>query len=517
MAETEEALIELEDDDDQDLEAEDPKEIERKNLLARRKSSHLLQKLEGEEEDDMWNEEKLSSIDTSNVPPWLLAKVATPRRSSFTEGQTQSPQKDIREVRQEIRLSKSGNKVDPAYGLGGITRSMIMKTVAPRIVTNDPTITRLDLCWRVLDKKEMKLLLSALLKNSTLTEVDLAGNDLKKSGGAAIGKILKTNKSIVRMVLRSCELGKDGVKGFCSALAINTTLRSLDLGWNGIGASGMEHLEKALSKNKTLVSLDIQSNDIKRKGADSIAKLITNNRTLTHLDISNNDLTNPGAKEVFLALKKNENLLYLNVSYNDKGLPIAKAGIKAISELLSKNRERKGLPDAKEIIMHTPGAAFSKPMTLRTQSEIILTSTPIVASPNRLSASTNPKLNDMAAPNPTNPSSSSSSNSTPPATPTHSEKPEESPAKNPLAASAPPPRLQRTDSKLGLQRAGGGSALVLTTNQRASMSDFHISFKEVATIFGKTTKEAPLVAEKKPAKAEPVTWAPLAKLQDGKK
>jgi len=50
-------------------------------------------------------------------------------------------------------------------------------------------------------------------------------------------------------------------------------------------------------------------------------------------------------------------------SYNDKGLPIAKAGIKAISELLSKNRERKGLPDAKEIIMHTPSVAL-RPSTL---------------------------------------------------------------------------------------------------------------------------------------------------------
>jgi hypothetical protein len=89
-----------------------------------------------------------------------------------------------------------------------------------------------------------------------------------------------------------------------------------------------------------LTSLSLSSNELKAKGADTVAKIIQQNRSLTYLDVSGNDLTNAGAKTVFLALKTNEKLLFLNVSYNEKGLPIARVGLKAINELLLRNRSQ---------------------------------------------------------------------------------------------------------------------------------------------------------------------------------
>jgi hypothetical protein len=227
--------------------------------------------------------------------------------------------------------------------------NMKIEEIMKLIESNDPRVKRVDLWWRQADRKLLKPLISLIATTTAVRELDLSGNKLRKEGTKMLVKSLATNKSVTSLCLHNNEIGKEGAKSLAGLLKTNNTILSLMIGCNAIGREGVDSLLPVLANPAAnLMSLSLASNDLKFKGAESVAKLIQQNRSLTYLDVSSNDLSNSGAKALFLALKSNEKLLFLNVSYNEKGLPIARVGLKAINELLVRNRSQLP-PDAFQI------------------------------------------------------------------------------------------------------------------------------------------------------------------------
>ena len=187
----------------------------------------------------------------------------------------------------------------------------------PRLRSNDPTLTTLDLLNSRIFAEGAGRLATALVTNSTLTTLKLGGNGI----------------------------GDEGAGRLSTALAANSTLTTLDLGYlNRITAEGAGRLATALATNSTLSRLRLSVNIIGDEGAGRLATALATNSTLTTLKLGRNNIGDEGARRLATALATNFTLTELKLTKNK----ISDTLLNQITELLNSAPARKRAAEEEE-------------------------------------------------------------------------------------------------------------------------------------------------------------------------
>ena len=229
----------------------------------------------------------------------------------------------------------------------------IERIIIERLISNDETLSSLNLSYKKLTFFDFQELRGALEKNTRLSLLDVSGNLLDER----TIKILADLPHITSLIAVNCRINNEGAKIFARnntfttlninnnhifeegavSLAQNTTWVSLSLFRNKIGEKGAA----ALAKNPVIKYLNIGYNSIHSEGISAfegntvLASLVisgnaidqksilalSNNQTLTSLDASYNNLND----EVAAAFAKHPALIYLDLSYNQIGFEGANA------------------------------------------------------------------------------------------------------------------------------------------------------------------------------------------------
>jgi Ran GTPase-activating protein (RanGAP) involved in mRNA processing and transport len=288
------------------------------------------------------------------------------------------------------------------------TQNIEVKRLTERIVSNDATLTVLDLADKHVGDTSVKLLSLALVHNTNITAVDLSNNDLSSEGIQYFGDLLEDNKTINTISLARNNIDDAGAQFLIRVLAINNTVRDLDISENpnideslveqlgysirvNNGPSGFKRVMTALignseslrtyngnGKNETIkyddesvyvlcplliantvvTKLDLSNNNVGDLGCQFLSDVLRINRTITSIDLSRNKITAAGVEALFNALKFNSTVTEINL----EGNPAPRSVIEVLDGPLNVNKTplrtpsiSRGLPSARP---HVADAEF---------------------------------------------------------------------------------------------------------------------------------------------------------------
>ena len=177
---------------------------------------------------------------------------------------------------------------------------------------------------RNLGSVECDVIAEILTENTSLTDLDLSGDKLGSEGTEKICEMLRHNKTLTRLGLSYNELGSEGADTIFKMLYHNKTLTVLYLFANELGSDCADKICKMLYHNKTLTRLYLSGNQLGSECADKICKMLCHNKTLTYLDLSGNELGSECADKICEALNKNKTLKGLDLSSNNISYPVRK-------------------------------------------------------------------------------------------------------------------------------------------------------------------------------------------------
>lgn len=170
---------------------------------------------------------------------------------------------------------------------------------------------------------------SLLTQNSTLTSLDLLGNELVANEVALITKALIQNTTVLSLNLSMNNFGHEGVKFIADVLTRNTTLKTLLIYGIDLYVEDVKLIADAISKNASLTSLWIGCKQQffvvdrckqKQFGIDEIKLLkeaFTVNTTVTELHIYDGSPQEKNLleKEIDPLLKRNKDLELFRQKY----------------------------------------------------------------------------------------------------------------------------------------------------------------------------------------------------------
>jgi hypothetical protein len=178
-------------------------------------------------------------------------------------------------------------------------------------LSNNATLTTLDLRDNNIGDEGAHALAAALGDNATLTALHLSHNNIGAEVARALAAALGNNVKLTQLLLGSNDIGAEGARALAAALANNATLTSLDLAGTNIGDEGARAFAAGLANNATLTSLDLVANNIGAEGARTLAAALANSATLTTLYLFNNNIGAEGARARAAVLDTNRTLQIL--------------------------------------------------------------------------------------------------------------------------------------------------------------------------------------------------------------
>ena len=187
--------------------------------------------------------------------------------------------------------------------------------VIAKMLTENTTVTRLNLSGNKLDSESADKICEGLCNNYTLEYLDLSGNKLDSKCADKICEIL-CNNTLRILNLSYNKLDSECADKICEGLRNNNTLRELYLSGNKLDSKCADKICEGLCNNTTLIRLDLSDNKLDSECADKICEGLCNNNTLIRLDLSGNKLDSECADKICEGLCNNTTLIRLDLSGN---------------------------------------------------------------------------------------------------------------------------------------------------------------------------------------------------------
>ena len=194
--------------------------------------------------------------------------------------------------------------------------------VIAKMLTENTTVTDLNLFDNKLDSECADKICEMLCINNTLTHLDLSGNKLDSECADKICEGLCNNNTLIQLDLSGNKLDSECADKICEGLCNNNTLIRLDLSGNKLDSECADKICEGLCNNNTLASLNLSDNKLDSECADKICEGLCNNNSLKHLYLSFNKLDSEGAEKICEGLCNNNTLECLYLSYNNISGPV---------------------------------------------------------------------------------------------------------------------------------------------------------------------------------------------------
>ena len=188
--------------------------------------------------------------------------------------------------------------------------------VIAKMLTENTTVTWLNLSDNKLDSKCADKISEGLCINNTLKYLDLSFNKLDSECADKICEGLRNNNTLIFLDLSGNKLDSECADKICEMLRNNNTLTDLDLSFNKLGSEGADKISEGLCNNNTLTDLYLSGNKLDSECADKICEGLCNNNTLTDLYLSHNELDSKCADKICEMLCNNNSLTILDLSDN---------------------------------------------------------------------------------------------------------------------------------------------------------------------------------------------------------
>ncbi|HHF7375857.1 hypothetical protein [Legionella bozemanae] len=198
------------------------------------------------------------------------------------------------------------------------------------------TLKGIDLSYTEIDPLGIDKIVLALKENKGLKILKLAGSDLGRSTNYFF-QTLSTHESLQELDLSNSYLQFDS--GLSQLLNESESLKKLNLSMNSFGTYDLDYLTDGLRKNKNLVHLNLASCALDASTAGrlkNLAEVLSIHPSLTYLDLSSNGLDPekyPLATEI---IKNSSSIQSLNLTANnigDEGLRNLATGIQSNNSL----------------------------------------------------------------------------------------------------------------------------------------------------------------------------------------
>lgn len=118
--------------------------------------------------------------------------------------------------------------------------------VLTEVITQNRTLTHLDLSWNFISKKSAVALAKALSYNSTLTALNISHNNIGDLAGQWLAHSLRYNLNLTRLDVSYNAIEPRGISVFIHMLGENTTLKYLNLNGNIVGTVCCRQLKHIL-------------------------------------------------------------------------------------------------------------------------------------------------------------------------------------------------------------------------------------------------------------------------------
>ena len=156
----------------------------------------------------------------------------------------------------------------------------------------------------------------------TLQSVFVVARNLGYVECDVIAKMLTENTTVTRLDLSFNKLDSECADKICEGLAHNNTLRHLSLSGNKLDSGCADKICEGLAHNNTLRHLSLSGNKLDSECADKICEVLAHNNTLIFLDLSGNNLDSECADKICEGLAHNNTLIYLDLSGNNTSDPV---------------------------------------------------------------------------------------------------------------------------------------------------------------------------------------------------
>ena len=200
---------------------------------------------------------------------------------------------------------------------GGGNLGYVECDIIAKMLTENTTVTDLDLSFNKLGSEGADKICEMLCNNNTLTRLDLSRNELGSECAAKICEMLCNNNTLTILHLFGNKLDSEGADKICEMLCNNNTLKCLDLSENNLDSECADKICEGLCNNNTLRYLQLCYNELDSECADKICEMLCNNNTLTHLNLYGNKLDSEGADKICEMLCNNNTLTDLDLSLNE--------------------------------------------------------------------------------------------------------------------------------------------------------------------------------------------------------
>jgi Ran GTPase-activating protein (RanGAP) involved in mRNA processing and transport len=176
------------------------------------------------------------------------------------------------------------------------------KALAEAIQTNaDCRINKFALETNTVGIEGMSTIAEMLTNNTSITELNLCCNNITNKGVEILAEGIKSNHSITSIFLNGNSIDSDGVKPLANLIRTNTTLISLELCGNKITAEGAIYLADAIKANPYT----------------NLAKLNLRNNNIGELKDKKNNYTNVGYAALADAMEVNSSIVEFDLSDNE--------------------------------------------------------------------------------------------------------------------------------------------------------------------------------------------------------
>lgn len=172
------------------------------------------------------------------------------------------------------------------------------------------------------DDKKINALTELITENTTITKLELDACDLEDKGITAIASALKGNTTLKSLAIRDDEINVNtATNAFADALRDNTTLTSLDLAATTIKDTAT--FLETLANNTTLQSINLwavmrdETQENREKQLNTLTQWCKQNTSLTSLNLGSNFLNGAALNILLDGLSDDTSLTTLNLSCND--------------------------------------------------------------------------------------------------------------------------------------------------------------------------------------------------------
>eukprot|EP00756_Hemistasia_phaeocysticola_P000313 Hpha_TRINITY_DN10216_c0_g1::TRINITY_DN10216_c0_g1_i1::g.35066::m.35066 len=247
------------------------------------------------------------------------------------------------------------------------------KEYLPRVLGNDPTLTKLHLQASSATDVSVGSLADSLRANTVVTSVDLRGNLIEAPGAHAIAECLTVNTKLTSLDLSDNGISSLGCVALVEALKCNNSITSLSVDGNALvnakdraqlqtlvtlnqkppdlkaavlavrsggpriidlsydpraqcqaGGSPAEQLDcwaaevlaEALVGNRTVEVLNMCDQHVADRGARAFAEMLRRNEKLDRLNLFANAVTDEGCRAIIAALEANNTCTVVNLKSN---------------------------------------------------------------------------------------------------------------------------------------------------------------------------------------------------------